>query len=420
MGIAIALRHGETCRICGKPDWCYRLPVQLDRIPAGYTGEDFNSVCNRTDGQVAINDIIIGVNGKEYRAYKIDADGIGVRFEPLELREAQQKNWRENHGNFQPRRIAKTYADEEILPENPPADDATLDRVYREFLSLLRLEPEDQTYLNREGITEGLIKYWKIVSVPETDYVRWKLGNKYRTVNDWRKDTCARLLRRVPSLEHVPGFRKDKKGEWTYCGYGGIVFPLYNVHGQIYALRVRNHSQYHDKDGFVISQADYELDKEHNFRTGKYVNFTTFGNDGCKIGCRAGIFLPREREGRPFSRARVWCTEGEKKSIVGSEMLQNIFIDVPGVSSYKLLAQPDKDGMTILDYLWSIGSSDIVVAYDADKANNQAVLRAQNGLVELLREKGFRVLIADWDINKGKGIDDLLVHGGVPHLSLAD
>lgn len=421
MGLAIQLRHGERCRICGKPDFCYRLPIPADLIPEGYIGDDFYSVCNRTGGTVSVGDIVIGVNGEEYRANKSYAESgdcvsVGIRFEPAALKKARQKNWADNKGEVKPRRF-KTYADEEIVPENPPADDATLDHVYREFLSLLRLEPEDRTYLHKEGFTDGLIDYWKIVSVPESDYVRYQLGAAYHSINDRRKITCQQLLQRVPSLEHIPGFRQTSKGDWTYCGYGGIIFPLFNAKGQIYALRVRNHSQYHDKDGFAITKEAYEADPENNFRSGKYVNFTSFGKDGCKIGCRAGIYLPRSRRGEGFDKSRIWCTEGEKKSIIGSEMLRNTFIDIPGVSSYKLLTQEDKDGNSILDYMWNSGALSIVVAYDADKENNRMVLHAQDGFVELLKQRGFRVLIADWDINIGKGIDDLLRNGGLPHLT---
>lgn len=421
-GLAMQLRNGQRCRICGKPDFCYRLPIPAAIIPEGWAGDDFYSVCNRTGGTVSVGDVVMGVNGETYVAnhdYSASNNGVGngIRFEPAELKAARKENWKKNQGNFVPKRIATSYIDEQESPVHPPADDAVLDHVYREFLSLLRLEPEDRAYLHKEGFTDGLIDYWNIVSIPESDFVRYKLGAAYRTVNNWRKDTCAALLRRVESLEDVPGFRKKQNGEWTYCGYGGIVFPLKNAYGQIYALRLRTHSQYHDGDGFAITKDAYEKDPDNNFRTGKYVNFTTYGKDGCRIGCRAGIYLPRVRQGQDFNHSRIWCTEGEKKSIIGSEMLQNTFIDVPGVSSYKLLTQPDKNGISILDHMWNSGAMSVVVAYDADKEENRMVMAAQNGFVELLKERGFRVLIADWDINIGKGIDDLLRNGGVPTLT---
>lgn len=420
-GLAQQLRNGQRCRICGKPDFCFRLPIPTDLIPEGWNGDDFYSVCNRTGGTVSVGDVVQGVNGELYvanKSYEGSDNGIGtgIRFEPAAFKEARHANWAKNKGKFTPKKIA-SYVDEEESPVNPPADDAVLDAVYREFLSLLRLEPEDRAYLHGEGFTDGLIDYWNIRSIPESDFVRYKLGSAYRTVNNWRKETTAALLRKVDTLEGVPGFRKNQKGEWTYCGYGGILFPLKNAYGQIYALRVRNHCQYHDKDGFCIRKEDYEADTENNFHTGKYVNFTTYGKDGCKIGCRAGIFLPRVRQGQDFNRTRIWCTEGEKKSIIGSEMLQNTFIDVPGVSSYKMLTKPDANGLSILDHMWNSGAMSVVVAYDADKNENRMVLQNQNGFVELLKERGFRVLIADWDAKIGKGIDDLLRNGGVPTLT---
>lgn len=431
MGVAIALRHGERCPICGKTDFCYRLPIPLDLIPDDWNGETYYSVCNRTGAGgtgsgnirtvglagIGVGDNVDGLNGVTYTCNKVYTDSVSVRFEPAELRAMRKAAWKAGKTVTRTREVS--YATESENVENPPASDARLNTVYRAFLSLLKLEPEHRQYLASEGFSDSLIAKWMIVSIPESDFYRYQMGRAYSSVNEWRKETCRKLVAAVGELDGVPGFKKNKDGSWTYCGYGGILFPLLNAKGQMYALRLRVNCRWHDKDGFPISEERYKADPEHGSQTGKYVNFTSWGKDGCKIGCRPGVFIPRIPKGQALDASTVWCTEGEKKSIIGGEYLRSIFIDVPGVSSYRLLSNKDSEGLSLLDRLWNIGVNNIVVAYDADKETNQMVLNAEAGFVNLLTEKGFRVFVADWDINIGKGIDDLLRNGGTPSVTPA-
>lgn len=425
MGVAIALKRGERCPICGKTDFCYRLPIPADLIPDEWCGEAYYSVCNRTGAggtgsgnirtvglAVSVGDNVEGLNGITYTCNKVYPDSVSVRFEPAELRALRKAAWKAGKTVTRTREVS--YATEDENVENPPECDARLDKVYRTFLSLLKLEPEHRNYLLSEGISDGLIRKWMIVSVPESDFYRYQMGRAYATVNERRKETCRKLVAAVGELDGVPGFKKNKDGSWTYSGYGGILFPLLNPRGQVHALRLRVNCRWHDKEGFPISEEKYKSDPEHCSQTGKYVNFTTWGKDGCKIGCRPGVFIPRIPKGETLDTSTVWCTEGEKKSIVGGEYLRSIFIDVPGVSSYRLLSRKDEEGFSLLDRLWNNGVQNIVIAYDADKETNRMVLNAEAGFVNMLNEKGFRVYVADWDINIGKGIDDLLRNGGVP------
>ena len=61
----------------------------------------------------------------------------------------------------------------------------------------------------------------------------------------------------------------------------------------------------------------------------------------------------------------------------------------------------------------------IIVAFDADRATNEAVMCAQNSTIDALKKEGFMVGIAEWNMNLGKGIDDLLASGYRPEFALA-
>ena len=55
----------------------------------------------------------------------------------------------------------------------------------------------------------------------------------------------------------------------------------------------------------------------------------------------------------------------------------------------------------------------IVLAFDSDKRRKPQVLQAEKAMADLLRPLA-RVLVAEWDESRGKGIDDLLTAGGTP------
>ena len=49
----------------------------------------------------------------------------------------------------------------------------------------------------------------------------------------------------------------------------------------------------------------------------------------------------------------------------------------------------------------------VTIVFDADAAVNSAVARASASLGKALMNYGYEVLYMTWDINDGKGIDDL-------------
>jgi len=65
-----------------------------------------------------------------------------------------------------------------------------------------------------------------------------------------------------------------------------------------------------------------------------------------------------------------------------------------------------------------LSPKEVIVAFDADLEKNEHVKLQRNKLSKLLLNKGYKVMIAKWNIEDGKGLDDLLVNGKELELTL--
>ena len=83
-------------------------------------------------------------------------------------------------------------------------------------------------------------------------------------------------------------------------------------------------------------------------------------------------------------------------------------VTIPGVSSYMLAAKKE-----LIEQERKKGMQCHVIAFDADKKTNAQVLRHEQQLVSALKEAGAEpIYLADWDMEQGKGLDDLIASGG--------
>jgi len=93
------------------------------------------------------------------------------------------------------------------------------------------------------------------------------------------------------------------------------------------------------------------------------------------------------------------------------------FVSIPGVSSWGFLLSK-KGGERPVDLLKRKGVRIFIVAFDADRETNERVMQAQKATIQALKEEGFTVGVAEWNIEHGKGIDDLLCNGYRPQYVL--
>lgn len=264
-----------------------------------------------------------------------------------------------------------------VYPERkegcPIANREQRDKVYRAFLGLLKLEPRHWGMLIRSKIPGSII-----------------INRLYKTIPDYkdRWRYTKKLLEMGFSLEGIPGFflaeTKERKF-WTFMAKEGMFIPVMDKDGLIIALRIR-------------------LDKPERNAEGKEKNkYRWFSSDGLLMGtgssthCHVAMGDTEE----------IWITEGEKKSEVVRHFTGNTCISVPGVGEWHKAIPIIKD----------LSPKRVVVAYDADKKINPDVRFYESRLIEALKElPGVIVLVAEWDLAHGKGIDDymLMMSGHVP------
>ena len=447
------ISKNNPCPICGKPDWC---GWQLDKEGLG----NYTIVCHRPE----VRGNTIGKDGKFY-IFINETSGGAFRYEEAEQCKRRREEWRQKHGYNRSNRVSfgtpsgenvtkneRTKFEPIILDNIEPKSHEELDKIYRFMLQKLTLEEIHADYLKGEGWDNDLIEENLIRSFPERDFVRCRFKN-YPSGNIYRKRLAKEIEGKFGEgcLKGVPGAYVDHGGNWTFAGPKGILFPLYDTKGRIYGLRIRmdflDYSYerksdpacddwYTDEAGvshFVVPlKGTYTFDengeKVWDKSGGKYRPFTSYKvndesyekgivencyQDGCELKSQVGVYWTRERD----TSFLCYLTEGEKKGIFANKKLHAPVISFPGVSSWSKLFS-GKKGERLIDMLAAAGVKMFVVAYDADKAVNKAVMRQQENLICKIKEEGFMVATAEWDGRNGKGLDDLLAAGYKPGYEL--
>lgn len=233
------------------------------------------------------------------------------------------------------------------------------DKVYRAFLSVLKLASRHKEELLSRGLTEKQIHDKMYKSIPGSDNpkIRWKI---------------AQYLHKNYGLEGIPGFfkREGKRGTyWDFVAPRGYLIPVRDYRGRIQAMQIR-------------------LDDQSN---GKYIWFSSHGKPG---GTSSNA--PAHYTG---GKGRVWITEGPLKADIASTLLSTPFIGIPGVNSWQ---EADK-------ILTLLSEKEPVIAFDADSKENPNVANALKKFINHLREMGFNPQNCQWPKSFGKGVDDVLL-----------
>lgn len=425
----------EPCPICGHDHACKYLEnengtrsVMCLRVHqrGGVLGGDFKRYIWRADSKEGGWSI--------YAPYIERANTFGNTYKSMN----KPKN---NSLQFVKPEMQKQLPKEELID---PLPNDRMNEICRFLLSKLVLDKRHQEYLKKAGWTDMLMLKAMAKSFPEADDIRNQYGNRTGSRNMSRKQLCSLIEERFgkDSLRGFPGAYVTEDGNWTFAGPSGIIFPMYDMDGNIFRLRIRmdfldirrnlniGDSQatfFFENENYVVNMKGVFL-KEHGElvrldddtcgRRGKYRTLSSYASDP-KSG--KNVY----REGTRSANEASWytskgdlagicyITEGEPKSIYSNFKLKAPVLSVPGVNSFDV---PFRNGY--IDKAIEKGVELFVVAYDADKDTNQMVLEFEEKLVDALKEKNVRVAIADWDQEKGKGLDDLLAAGGVPSFKL--
>lgn len=424
----------RPCPICGKPDWCGSMPA---------TDGGNLVICMRDTDQSNK----LGFDGNFYVCVGKSRSGNTI------FEEANQRRAKEiaRGGSSKDYNYAAAKVPEQrkltVVDQVDPLPNKKMDIIYRTMLSFLTLEPEHREYLHYEGWTDELIDKNHIVSFPEKDYTRFKYRKDTHSQNPYRKRLAKQIINKLglDGLKGVPGAYKDTSGNWTFAGRSGILFPQYDTNHLMYRVRLRMdfqdpsyeiHSSSSGEKWFIDEKGDknfismkgiYQIkngERKFDKSLGKYRNFASYHIDeeeekrgfivnsydsGCESGNQLGFYYNEQRDDMYIA----YATEGEKKGIFSNEVLRAPFVSFPGVNSWSILFS-GKDGERPIDILKAKGVRIFVVAYDADKCINEKVLKAEKQAIDAIRNEGFIMGLAEWDIKLGKGIDDLLKNGYKP------
>lgn len=430
----ISVNSQNPCPICGKTDWCFWRPQNGNP-------DLYDLYCNRHVEAQGV--VVYGNDGKEYISCRRKSGT--PYYEDRKQRDARIRKWKKEYKEKVQAEasIPRTYT---VLDSVEPLPNQELDRIYRCLLDHLPLLEYHYRYLLKEGWTNTLIKKINVRSFPVSSQYKLPLSARQKLDRQsLAKKVMANL--QLTSLKGVPGAYIDETGNWNFNSKSGIILPVYDEEGYIYRLRLRMDFLdlpvkriLEDEDGFFYYDVEtkirlsmggpYRID-EDGTRTpvvfknvkGKYRIFSSFKEDpeayktGYIVnlynkGCGSGNVLCYAIDGMD-DMSVWWITEGEKKAFFSHHQLKQPFICIPGVNSYSLL-NVKKKGITPLEMIRERGGKIIVIAYDADRFSNDAVMRYQEELAKMLKNHGFTVFIAIWPEDQGKGLDDMLHAGFKP------
>lgn len=425
----------SECPVCGGKNSCYSFPAKNR-----YVEQAVLFICRGIkDGRKNMR--VTGRDGISYRMIKQSDDGWML--ESVEQYRENARIW-SRHCNGD-----ASYGTEKIRqPENSAAEEqkqlqtgapeircfsvqdttgapserrasgrlrtnTELDKAYRAVTGLLQLLPEHRKKLHTDGWTDELIAKHRIVSMPLPDKKRWELGKSGMLSLEqkrmpWRKEIVEEVQRVVGNdLTGIPGFYEPETvdretGEilkvWRMAGPTGMLFFSRDVQGHMFGAQIRIDGV--EKQKYRAWSTNPE--KEDRYGKPLYPN-------GTGLPVQAGFIYDPERD-----RSGVaYITEGYKKGVIGNYYKRYPFITLPGVGQFSAIVNhPDKQ-LNIAEFLKRIGVQIIIVAYDSDKVVNRNVLRNEEGVIELMKQYGFRVGVADWSMHRAycKGFDDLMVMG---------
>jgi hypothetical protein len=303
--------------------------------------------------------------------------------------------------------------------------------------AIVQAQPKPFWTPNYDGVElpEGFIEqHWAEVTESAID-PRLIAGNMHPASGDWVTERLAKTIFNDPT---VSNYSKEKlKEKYEPVVQGGIWFNGGYVIEALVTARA----------GDKISRTEWgayksffpRIDEEKTQRKGE-LSYRKYENP---IGQPREFFMPvvpRELADRIYNKYGINPTEAERESGLYYVALQYNLPIVVTEGSKKTLASlsqgyitvgmqgvnalyraRDENGNRLEKRLlneafacWATPGREITFAFDADTKESSiiAVRRAMVHSIELLQEQRCDIKVAQWQLEQGKGLDDLIVQSG--------
>lgn len=266
--------------------------------------------------------------------------------------------------------------------------------VYNSLLSILDLIPAHRENLNARGLTDAEIEHFQYKSFPRQ-----------------RIEIAQRIAKKFDDdLTGVPGFFRTHN-QWDLTGYPGIIFPVRAPTGEIVALKIRADRPRDPSQKYHLLSSNPKQDKQT-----KEINYP----DG--TAAKLAVHFPLDK---PEKLDVLRITEGEIKADVAANLSSIYTIGIPGVAMWQMA----------IDALKEANPARVLLAFDSDKdkvtnadgntspayggkingngsnghtVNGYEIGKALASLYCAIKQMGIPVVIEDWPMEAGKGIDDVL------------
>jgi len=241
------------------------------------------------------------------------------------------------------------------------ADSVRLDRVYTALIENLELTENHSNKLKERGLCDSTIFQNQYASVPKQN----------------KSFEIGMALSKNFDLEGVSGFY-IQDGCWGLnVNYSGFYIPYRDEQSRIVGLQIR-------KDG----------NEEQ-----KYLWLSSSNKEkGCSSGSPLHFVNPEIVK----NKREVFITEGALKADIIGELNEVGVVAMGGVNAMR----PEELTETLFETFPNLEK--VVLAFDMDWEVKEEVKKPLLKLLEALRGKFVSVLVATWDINLGKGYDDVL------------
>ena len=129
----------------------------------------------------------------------------------------------------------------EINPINLLADIEIRDKIYREFLGMLKLEGQHKMYLKSLGFLDSSIENGMYKSIPK-NYIK-------------RRIICSALSRKY-NLCGIPGLYQEEDFKWVFNRYNGFFVPVFDANGYIQGLSIHLEKPYNNNQDIWFSSTN--------------------------------------------------------------------------------------------------------------------------------------------------------------------